>query len=770
MFLIFTASVLLALVALFALPPPWALAVPAAGAVILTLLAFGVAPLRGALVNAATGLLLGWGAGLGWLHQHPPLPDEMAGRPVEITGTVVSLPVEEAMPGDHARTRFLFRSETLAEAGGAAHPWQRLLRLSWRDGPALHAGERWRLRVRLYPVQGMLNPGGFDYEAWALAQGWRIRGGVQQGHRVGALWHWQRLREHFRDRIASQWRDSPFAGLYDALTFGARERIAPEQWQVLQLSGTSHLMAISGLHIGLAAGLGAVLFAGLWRWLPFVRAIARPQWAALGAVMLAGAYLLLSGAGLPAQRAFVMVAVAALLVWLRRPFLNLQALALAAVVVALWQPASVLSASFWLSFAAVAVIIVALRHARIRGWTSWQQFLLLQFVLLLALWPLTAFFFDQAAGWRGMVNLLAVPLVSFFYLPLLALASVIGLFEPAWLHALVPWLDGLWRPLWELLQWTAQQSAPALPSPQGWMMVLPALAFAALVAARVRLAAAGLGVFFLLWLSQPLWLARPSPGEVWVTVLDVGQGQALVLETRDHVLLYDAGPRWLRLDTGAAVVVPFLHARGRGLDAIVASHDDRDHVGGLAAVRAAFPHAALYSGQPQRFDGARPCVAGDQWSWDGVTFRFLWPPPGFRHRQDNAHSCVLQVQAGGTRLLITGDLPAAQERRLVGMQGDALASVWMMAGHHGSASSNSLALLRVVRPQQVAVSAGFGNFFHFPAAAARARWQQLGIRTHCTGCEGALQYRVNGAGVTLVRRERLVRDTIFRHHCREASP
>lgn len=705
--------------------------------------------------------------------QHPALPAALVGKSIELHGTVVSLP--EAIPMEHGQSysRFLFAIDPVDNDSAAIKSLlHQRVRLSWRNPPPLEPGQQWQLRVRLYPVHGMLNPGGFDYEAWALAQGWRMRGSVEAGTLLGRIWHWQQLRQAFSQRVASAWQSSPYAGFYDALTFGERSRLTPAQWQILQQTGTTHLMAISGLHIGLAAALGAGLFALLWRFIVPVQRLARPQWAARGALVFAGVYLWLSGAALPAQRAFLMVVVAVVLVWLRRPFLTFNALALAALLIVLWQPASVLSASFWLSFSAVAVIVMTLQNHWVKARPGWQQFLIVQLALLLALWPLTAFFFDQAAGLRGLVNLIAVPLVSLFYLPVLLLGSLLGLIAPQALQMVTPWLDQLWAPFWQLLEWVAQQPATmALPPPRAWMLVLFMLLLAAWAMKRYRLAVAFAALFAGVWLSMPLWLSRPDAGQLWVTVLDVGQGQAVVLETRHHVAVYDLGPRWRRLDTGASVVMPFLHARGHfHVDRLIASHDDVDHAAGLAALRRAFPQAHVYSGQPERFKDVLPCKAGEAWQWNGVDFRFLWPPQHLHSRQDNAHSCVLQVSVGQIRLLLTGDLPASQERALVKRYGEQLKSNWMLVGHHGSAHSNSPALLEVVQPQQVAVSAGYLNVYHFPSSAAKARWLKRDIAVHCTGCEGALQYHVDASGVQLARRARWARRTIFRHYCNRSLP
>ncbi|SIN90660.1 competence protein ComEC [Sulfurivirga caldicuralii] len=773
MFVLFVAGTLLALTAWFTLAPELAVILALGGAGILTVLAVRFRAVRAAVLNLAAGLSLGLVVGIFWMAQHPALPAALVGKPIELQGTVVSLPEAISTASDRIYYRFIFKIDAV---GNDVTVPQALLhqrvQLNWRNPPQLEPGQHWHLLVRLYPVHGMLNPGGFDYEAWALTQGWRMRGTVAGGKLLGQTWHWQRLRQAFSERVANAWQSSPYAGFYDALTFGERSRLTPAQWQVLQQTGTTHLMAISGLHIGLAAALGAGLFALLWRFIVPVQRLARPQWAALGAVVFAAVYLWLSGAALPAQRAFLMVGVAVGLVWLRRPFLTFNALALAALLIVLWQPASVLSASFWLSFTAVAVIVLTLQNPWVKARPGWQQFLIVQLALLLALWPLTAFFFNQAAGWRGLINLIAVPLVSFFYLPMLLLGAMLGLIAPQTLQAVSPWLDPLWAPFWQLLEGVTQQPAGiALPPPRPWMLVLFMVVLVAWALKRYRVAAGVAALFTALWLSLPLWLSRPHTGQLWVTVLDVGQGQAVVLETRHHVLVYDLGPRWERLDTGASVVVPFLHDRGHfRVDRLIASHDDVDHAGGLAALRRAFPQARVYSGQPERFEGALACKAGEAWQWDGVDFRFLWPPQDFHNRQDNAHSCVLQVSVGQTRLLLTGDLPTSQERALIRRHGEQLRSVWMLAGHHGSAHSNSAQLLDTVRLRQVAVSAGYRNFYHFPSSAAKVRWLQRDIAVHCTGCEGALQYHVDASGVQLVRRERWARRTIFRHYCNRSLP
>lgn len=739
---------------------PWG-ALAAAGSILVAWRLSAAAKWRAVPLGVLAGLL--WGAL--WAQQHRPVPERWLDRPLDVQLVVDGLSEHRQAP--YPRQQVRARIEQVRRVG--ASTWQSVdwavrLRLYGEQAMrvTLEPGSRWQMRVRLSPVHGWINEAGFDYERWAWSRGVQAlaRGLDAHPQALGTVWHPDQLRDAFRRQVAALWRHSPYAGFYDALTFGDRSRIAPEQWRLLRETGTSHLMAISGLHMGLVAALGYGLFYWVWRWLPFLwTRMVRPRFAVLGMVGVATLYLLLSGAAIPAQRAWLMVVLVAVLLWCRRFWHPWGLLALAALLITLWHPPSVLAAGFWLSFGAVAIIFALLVRWGKQPPSQWKQLLVIQAALLIGLVPLSLALFGESAAVASWVNLLLVPLLPLMLIGLVGL-SVLAWLLPALGEKLVALTDGLWYGMVELLQWAADHAGLLAGSLPLWLAVLWTLAWALFLAhPRCWRPVALLSVALAVSLG---WHGRPAPGTAQVHVLDVGQGQAVVVETAHHVLLYDAGPRWGRLDAGETVVAVLRHRGWRQLDRLIVSHSDRDHAGGVGTIRREMSVVDYVSGQPGRLPGSRACRNGQQWMWDGVRFAIFRLPDA---RTDNDASCILWLGTGEAGMLLTGDLSVRGERWLLDQLGRDHPAQWMLAGHHGSATSNGSVLLDGLGIRQVAVSAGYRNPFHLPAAAVKARWLKRGITVHCTGCAGQLTWLLSHQGVRLTGQGRAQSPTIYRHEC-----
>jgi competence protein ComEC len=676
-----------------------------------------------------------------------PFPDELARAPLIVEGRIASIPAQ----ADIAR-RFLFSVEKTWRDDEPV-PFHGLARLAWYDdAPRLRAGERWRLPVRLKPRHGLANPGTFDFERWLFEQGVKATGSVRRGSPperldAGAGPYWlDRWREGIAGHLDRVLTDAPASALVRALVIGERSAFSPDDWQVLTRTGTSHLVAISGLHIGLAAG--GVFFLVRWLWSRSRRltgALAAPRAAAVAGLLAGLGYAGLAGFAVSTQRALIMVAVVlAALFWQRtlRPY---HALTLALAGVLLIDPGAVLSAGFWLSFGAAAVLLLSLGH-RLPSRHSWTHWGRAQWAVAIGLLPLLLLLFGRASLIAPLVNLLAVPLFSLVLLPLVLVSSLLTLIAGfaiplQWTALLLGWcLDGL--------AWLSELPWAAATFPQRPTWVWPAAAAGALLLLAPRgLPGRWLGSVFLL----PLLLLRPPEpghGEVWFTLLDVGLGLAAVVRTQEGTLVYDTGPGYPSgFDTGSAVVAPFLAAQGvRQVERLVISHADRDHAGGLVGLAEQVTIRRIDSGEPEHLDlpGAEPCRAGEQWEWSGVSFRFLHPPQaGLR---GNNASCVLRVEAGGRSILLTGDIEGGAERRLARTLGDAIASDILVAGHHGSATSTHPDFLEAVSPQLVLFASGYANQFGFPVAEVRERVALRGTPALDTGLVGAVELRLNPDG------------------------
>lgn len=550
------------------------------------------------------------------------------------------------------------------------------IRMSWQGGPPVRSGERWRLAVTLKRPSGLLNFQGFDQEAWLLAQRVGATGSVKDGQRLAPARHaW---RDGVRQQLLAVDARGREAGLA-ALVLGDGSGLAAEDWRILQDTGTVHLLVISGQHIGLLSGLIYAWVAGLARYGCWPRRLPWLPWACGLAFAAALAYGLLAGFAVPVQRACVMVGL--VLLW-RLRFRHLGIwwpLLLALNAVLLLEPLASLQPGFWLSFAAVAVLLLAF-SGRLGPWRAWQAWTRAQWLIAIGLFPLLLILGLPISLSAPLANLFAVPWISLLVLPL-ALAGTLLL--------TVPWLGS---GLLLLAVFPPRESIPL--------------------------------------------------GQVAVEQLDVGQGLSIVLRTRNHVLLYDAGPRVGDYDLGERVVLPALRKLGVGqVDLMLLSHADADHAGGAAAVARGLPVLRVVGGETQglpAFLGTQACISGEQWEWDGVVFQ-LWQWADARN--GNAKSCVLQVQANGERLLLTGDIDREAERALLATP-LAVATDWLQVPHHGSRSSSSWPFVQQLAPKAVLISRGRGNGFGHPHPQVVARYQYLRSTLYDSAEQGAVRLRL----------------------------
>ena len=717
------------------------------------------------------------------------------GRDVRVTGVVAAMP----QPRETGlRLRLAVEAAQDVQPGGAPVRLPELIDLTWYAGsldgdaqappPPVRAGERWRLVVRLKAPHGARNPHGFDYELWLWEQGVQATGYVRTGARLDALhgpperlaatWHhpveqWrQQVRDAIVRHLAAPADDAArrrAAGVVAALVTGDQRAIERADWDVFRATGVAHLMSISGLHITLFAWLAAALVGRAWRRSSTLcLAVPAPVAALAGGVLLAGAYALFSGWGVPAQRTVCMLAVVALLRLSGRRWPWPQVWLLACAVVLALDPWALLQPGFWLSFVAVAVLFATDPIAgSARGISAGARFLSMlreQWVITLAITPLTLLLFGQVSLVGFAANVVAIPWTTLVVTPL-ALAGV------------------LWAPLWQAAAWCVQGLSALLHWLAAWPWAQAALPMAPLWAGAAAVVGGEILALRLPWRARllglplvlpALWwqLPRPDAGQFELLAVDVGQGQAALVRTARHTLLYDAGPRYHQdSDAGERVLVPLLRALGERLDMLVLSHGDSDHTGGAAAVLAQHPQAQLRgsieAGHPlQALHAVEPCVAEQRWHWDGVGFEVLHPPPGAPAARPNAQSCVLRVTAAaeggseGASALLAGDIERAQEQALVA-GGAPLAADLLLVPHHGSKTSSSDAFLDAVHPRTALVQAGYRNRFGHPAAPVLQRYADRGIPVVQTPWCGAASW--SSAGLGPVRCERQASQRYWHH-------
>ena len=705
------------------------------------------------------------------------LPEAAMGRNLQIIGVVDSLP-DRTERGQ----RFLFRVEQ-AE-GAIAIP--KLIQLSvWQKDAEgellgkgvpqnLQPGERWSLTVRLKRPHGLANPHGYDVEARLFEMGVRATGYIRSGERLDAFvatpstWI-ARLRYQIRERFERVLPLDVFpdAGILTALAIGDQKAIPGHLWQVFAKTGTTHLMSISGLHVTLFSGLVAILVALVWRRVPrWAARIPAQRAGVFFGWFAAGFYTLVAGAGIPALRTLFMLSVGALAVLTGRRIAPFRILLLALVVVLLFDPWAVMSPGFWLSFTAVGLLLWAAlaEHGgeqeqasigqRLRRWL--RGFGRTQWAVTIGTLPFLLLFFSQFSLISPLTNAIAIPWVSGVVTPLTILALVVP-WDPLLLLA-----ETLLSPLMSLLVWSA--SLPIAiwhaPAPSPLIFIL------AILGALWWLMPAGFpGRWMAFFLCLPLvWPnnAQIPEGQARIDVLDVGQGLAVLIRTRQHALLYDTGPYFSGAsDAGDRIIMPYLRAIGVDrLDGLVVTHRDTDHSGGARSVLESMPVAWVADAPDTQFaqyipgTEAKICALGNGWRWDGVTFEFLYPmdPSPRQTGASNHQSCVLRVSAAGRSMLLTSDIEAEDERRMV--EGGLARSDVLLVPHHGSGTSSSALFLDTVLPELAIIPVGYRNRYRHPKAEVMASYEARKIKILRTDSVGMIRVDLPSLHASAYREQR----------------
>ncbi len=671
-----------------------------------------------------------------------------------------------------------------------------------RQPQALRAGERWQMSVKLKAPHGNSNPHGFDYELWLWEQGIQATGYVRTSakdappKRLSTSWSHpvERARQSVREAIFAQVDNRQLAGVLAALVVGDQNAIERADWDVFRATGVAHLMSISGLHITMFAWLASLLIGWLWRrsagytprlclWLPASSA------GAFGGLLLAALYALFSGWGVPAQRTIWMLASVVLLRQSGKQWPWPMVWLLAMAVVVLLDPWALMQAGFWLSFVAVGILFATdsgagnsrkqVISATLDGQNEAKTSVLRRFlsnhvlsavrqqwVVTLALTPLSLLLFNQASLVGLLANALAIPWVTLLVTPL----AMLGVLWPALWDAAAIAVKLLTIFLQSLASWPlASISVAAAPL---WCAVA-GVAGGSLLALRLPLHWRLLGLPLLLpvLLWQPV---RPVAGEFELIGADIGQGNAVIVRTANHSLVYDTGPRFSReSDAGNRVLVPLLRALGERVDVLMLSHRDMDHIGGAPAVLAMQPQAQLVSSiedghELQAVRQSTRCIAGSQWRWDAVDFEVLHPLASDYDtpRKSNTMSCVLRISNGVRTALLVGDLEAPQELRLASNPelAEKIKADFLLIPHHGSKTSSSAVFLDAVKPQIALAQAGYRNRFGHPALSVLERYRERGIQVVKSPVCGAASWRSDSPGEVLCQRQQGLR---YWHHVLE---
>ena len=612
------------------------------------------------------------------------------------------------------------------------------------------AGERWQLAVRLKRPHGTQNPHGFDFESWALSENIRATGSIKTKAGLKKLndFVWQpkyiveHLRQKIQQRITKVLANKPYQGIIQALVIGDDNQIVADDWQVFLRTGTSHLMSISGIHITMLAGLVFGLVGFVWRRNPkLVMRLPTRKAATIAGVIAALLYTLIAGFSVPSQRTFYMLMVFALALWSGRQLVITQVLAIALFVVVLSDPWAVSSPGFWLSFGAVAMLAYAL-GARI-GQIYWLKAALqTQWAVTIGMLPLLLVMFNQTSLVSPIANAFAIPVISFVVTPLALLGSflpidvVLNLSYQALNVCMfvLKWLNQLPMVTW-------QQHAPPV-----WTL-LPAMlsVFWLLLPRGFPMRWIGVIGFLPMIMIEPV---RPIFGEMKVTVLDVGQGLSVVVQTAKHTLLYDTGPTYgEQADAGSRIAIPYLRAEGvKKLDGLIVSHNDNDHSGGMQSVVSLMPVRWLASSFTPEIEAVElmkklPCFAGQRWIWDNVSFEMLHPSFDSYSNEtlkDNNRSCVLKITSQTGSILLTGDIEKEAELELLSRGVAKLSAEVLVAPHHGSKTSSTVEFIAAVAPSVSIFTTGYLNRFGHPKPLIVERYEASNSLLYRSDYDGAL--------------------------------
>ena len=636
------------------------------------------------------------------------------------TSHMITAELQSAEPEGDKFVRLLLRVSTLDEQPVTPEP---LIRVNaYQALPAMTVGSRISLVTSLKPAHGLANEAGLDGRRLLLGKGITATGNLRRVidiQQAPAGW-----RERWLGAATESWRTLDHDPLLAALTFGEQSGITDAQWELFRGSGLTHIIAISGQHIALVAVLG-------W-WLGRLFGL---RGAIITSLLFAAVYSALAGFAVATERALIMVLVWSVLRWSRREWPAWRIWLWAFVVLTLWDPFALYSAGFWLSFLAVAILLlVGYVHDKPGLWQ-------IQLWLLLGLLPLQLTLFEGIAPLAMLINLLAVPLFCIAIIPLALIGVLLAPLSTSLAYVLF-WLADLgleW--VLTILNWLADQLQLWWPLP-GWWLPLCTLLLLLWFAAPWRPAR-------WLWLPGALALVLacwPAPARWQLRVLDVGQGLAVLISKGERAILYDTGDRYPGgYNMADVVLLPQLSHLGiRVIDRLIISHKDRDHAGNRKRLLSAMPVRHELSSYPFS-EGTTLCQRGQQWRWQGLSFVVLWPehPGGGR----NNDGCVVRISDGERSVLLSADIERQAEQRLVALEGKGLASTLLVSPHHGSRTSSTPSFVAAVAAQEVIHSAGFMNQWGFPRPDVVARYRDA--RQWITGQQGAMLVEPTAAGLSV---------------------
>lgn len=680
-----------------------------------------------------------FGNGLALIHQYweapQGMPTDSAPIRVIIEGEIVSLPIKS-----RDKTQFIFLIKKINKQPASA-----LIQLAWYNNPVLdlHVGEQWQLSAKIKKPHNFMNPGSYDYVTSLKTKHLAWTGYIlpQNNHLLApsSSYTWLTMREHLTKSLAQLITKQETLGVIEALTLNNTNHLSQENWDLFRRTGTTHLFGISGEHIALLSTLFFYLFRKLCsQSATLCIRIPAQSLASIGSFIIAFLYACLAGFAPPVQRSLVGCFFYGLSYLGQQRFSPWQVWRYALFAVLCIEPHAVFMQGFYFSFLAVLCLLLTHQRWRLKGY---KGNLALQLSCLIGLMPLSLYWFSYGSINGYIANLFAIPLVGFIIIPLSLVLLFISSFHYSWLIAKpLCWsIDLLFQILKTIehldkfnIHWSLNSIDVMLP------LIAALLLWVLFPINALRAIAA-------LWLILPFFPPKEfiAQENAIIDILDVGQGLAVSVRTKNHVLLYDTGDQFFQgNDLGTMVVLPFYNYLGvKKIDTLVISHPDKDHLGGLKSIEKTLPIAHFMVNDPSYYHRGINCHHYPEWTWDGVHFRFFPILKQFKGKNNN--SCILQITSAIHSILLTGDIEQEAEDYLVKTYGSKLNSTILLLAHHGSKTSSSYRFLLEVNPKYAIASLGFANRFHFPHKKTTSALQALNLPFYRTDECGLIKIKLD---------------------------
>lgn len=688
------------------------------------------------------------------------LPDALDGQRIWVQGEIISIPQVS-----HHKTTFLFHVDHLVN--DKANFNSRTIFLSEYQNSnnnttinnkmSLSEGQIWQFLVYLKKPhvnqnQGQFLPWSWYYENNIVATGYIVLNNKNNLMGYNSVNFFERIRQTINNDLDLLLKDNPYKGFIKALIIGVKSDISEQQWQVLSITGTNHLMAVAGLHLGFLYESVFLLTTYIAKRLPELFYFFPYKFFAIFFAMAASfIYAKLSGFLLPAQRAFLMIFFFSVAQLSLRPTRKFSALLFSFILILIVEPLSIYTKSFWMSFLSVLLINFAVLFYENRSYIF--KLYVVQLILTLGLLPLALIFFNHVSIGSILANIIAIPWLGFIIIPLIFLLFMALQFSYLFSHLLLKIIVFQFDCLWKLLFFLSKIKYLLFVSsyPHIYPIIYYEIGLIILLIPIKKL----FRIFGFFCLLPILFFSYPRPhyGQFYFYLLDVGQGLASVIETKTHTIIYDTGPRSIDFDSGTRIIQPFLLSQGiKKIDLMMVSHGDNDHSGGATSLLENFQIDSILSSVPAFFSfspntSIQKCQTGQFWQWDGIKFEVLYPDQQSPFTGNN-NSCVMRVCVQQNCVLLTGDIESPAEYRLLDESSTLLNAQLLVAPHHGSITSSTPQLIEAVQPHFVLFPVGYDNRFNFPSAEILSRYQNINATIIRTDQNGEIFFAVDQKSIT----------------------